>query len=488
MRSGILLVTTILCSAPVHLTAQSGIKRLDGSTISREAIDAAVSRLMGAAEVPGVGIAIFNEGRVAYLKTYGFRDTEKKLPLTGTSVMAAASLTKVAFTYLVMKLVEARTLDLDKPVQDYLPKPLPDYAAYQDLASDGRYRKITTRMLLSHTSGLPNIRWLNSDHKLNINFEPGSKYAYSGEGMQLLQLIVETVTKTPLKELMQNRVFQPLGMSRTSMVTEQRFEDDYASGYDEWGRSLGHQQRMSADAAGSMQTTLGDFTTFVQAVMQGKGLSKRGRELMLSPQIQILSKHQFPTLAASTTDANRAIRLSYGLGWGLYWTPYGRAFFKEGHDEGFRNYTVVFDQSGCGIVIMTNSANGEGIFKELLNTLVRISSTPIEWEGFTPYNELPRRKPLPSHHEIALDPASLDRLVGRYAIPPDLSLRVTRVGGHLSMQENDESPEELFPEGELRFFSRTSDDVVTFELDSLARVIRLVIHTGGRNIPVARVN
>jgi CubicO group peptidase (beta-lactamase class C family) len=486
MRPGIAIAVTLFGQL-IPAAAQPAAKRLDGSTISPGEIDATVTRLMRAAEVTGAGIAIVSGGKVAYLKTYGFRDQEKKLPLTPDSVMAGASFTKVAFAHLVLQLVDEGSLDLDKPVQQYLPKPLPDYPAYRDLASDARYRKITPRMLLSHTSGFPNFRGLNEDLKLNINFEPGSRYAYSGEGMLLLQFVVETITKKPLKDLMRDRVFQPLGMSRTSMVSEERFANDYASGYDEWGRSLGHQQRQTADAAGSMQTTLADFTRFVQAVIEGKGLRKSTRELMLSPQIRIRSKRQFPTLAASAGDANQAIRLSYGLGWGLYWSPYGKVFFKEGHDEGFRNYTVIFDRPKDGMVIMTNSSNGEGIFKELLETLHRNTFTPIEWEGYTPYNELPPRPPLPVHTEVALDPKLLERLVGRYGLSPNLLLVVRRKGGHLEMQENQEAPGELFPESPLRFFSKTADDVVTFDLDSRGRVTGLNIHTGGRTIPIKRL-
>lgn len=485
---GILIATVLLVSGtPFGMTPQR-VKRLDGSTISGPEIDATMSRLMSAAQVTGAAISIFNGGKVAFFRAYGYRDKDKKLPLTEDSVMAAASFTKVAFTYLVMLLVDDRTLDLDKPVQEYLPRPLPDYPAYRDLANDERYKRITTRMLLSHTSGFPNLRWLNDDRKLNINFDPGSRYAYSGEGMQLLQLVVETITNARLKDLMNDRVFQPLGMKRSSMVSEDRFEDDYANGYDEWGRSLGHQQRKNADAAGSLQTTPRDFTSFMQAIIEGKRLQKSTRELMLSPQIQILSKHQFPTLANATTDDNKAIRLSYGLGWGLYWSPYGKAFFKEGHDEGFRNYTVVFDGPKDGIVIMTNSSNGEGIFNELLETLIKNTFTPIEWEGFTPYDKLPPRKTLPVHNEIALDSRLLDRLVGRYSLSSDLVLTVTRSSGHLLLQENGEAPEELFPETELRFFSKTSDDIVSFELDRQGRAERLVINTSGRTIPVNRVN
>jgi CubicO group peptidase (beta-lactamase class C family) len=487
LRTKTLCLTMVAFGGLLAAAPERAVTRLDGSTISSEEIDRTVLRLMRAAEVTGVGVAILNGGKVAYSNTYGLRDVEKKLPLTEDSVMAGASFTKVAFSHLVMQLIGDRTLDLDKPVYEYLPKPLPEYPEYRDLANDSRYMKITARMLLSHTSGFPNLRWLNSDHKLNINFEPGSRYAYSGEGMLLLQLVVEVISKASLQELMQKRVFEPLGMTRTSMVSEERLESDYANGYDEWGRSLGHEQRTTAGAAGSMQTTLRDFTRFIQGVMEGTRMEKSVREMMLSPQIEISSKHQFPTLATATTSKNKGIRLSYGLGWGLYRSPYGKAFFKEGHAQGFRNYTVIFDEPKDGIVIMTNSSNGEGIFKELLETLLRDVFTPIEWEGFTPYTKLPARKPLPVHSEIALDSQRLERLAGRYGVSPDLTLTVTRNDGRLVMQENQGPPEDLFPEAELRFFSKTSDDVVTFNLDKEGRVTRLVIHTGGQSIPVKRI-
>jgi len=365
----------------------SSIKRLDGSAITASEMDGTVSRLMHAAKVTGAGIAILNDGKIVYLKTYGFRDLKKSRPLTPDSVMSAASFTKVAFAYMVMQLVQEGVLDLDKPVYQYLSKPLPEYGRYSDLAGDERYKRITARMLLDHTSGFPNWRRFNDDKKLHIHFEPGSRFAYSGEGIALLQLIVETVTKRPLADLMRERVFQPLGMTRTSMVWTWRFEGDHANGYDERENSLGPQRRLRADSAGSMLTTPADFALFMQAVMQGQGLRKETKDLMLSPQIQILSKLEFPPLSSETTEENKPIRLSYGLGWGLYWTPYGKAFFKEGHDDGWRNYTVCFDDARIGIVIMTNSSNGEGIYKELLEISLKNTFTPIEWEGFQPYNE-----------------------------------------------------------------------------------------------------
>lgn len=466
--------------------AQAAVRRLDGSTIATVEIDRSVAELMKAAGVTGAGIAILNHGEISYLKAYGFRDKEKNLPLTVDSIMSGASFSKVAFSYLVMKLVDDRKIDLDKPIYEYLPKPLPEYARYADLANDPRYKQITARMLLSHASGFANWRWLEDDHKLKIHFEPGSRFAYSGEGIDLLQLVVEEITHRPLAELMEDRVFTPIGMTRTSMIWEDRFESDFANGYDEYGRSLGRKSWKKGDAAGSMMTTPHDFALFVQAVMDGKGLKSTTREQMLNPQIQINSKHEFPSLNTETTDENKSIRLSYGLAWGLYWTPYGKVFFKEGHDEGWRNYTACFDKQKTGIVIMTNSSNGEGIFKYLLETLLKNTFTPIEWEGYTPYDKLPPRPPLKQHRQVTIDPKLLDHYAGRYVFQPNVVLMFRREREHLSVQENDEPKQDLLPESDTDFFSTTADDVYTFVSDKDGHITAVVLHTGGENIEIKR--
>jgi CubicO group peptidase (beta-lactamase class C family) len=386
---GLLLMGLAGCGGPEsqQFPNAASVKRLDGSTITSEEIDGTVRRVMRAGKVTGLGLAILNDQQIVYLKAYGHRSVSKNLPLTEDSVMSAASFSKVTFAYLVMQLVEEGVLRLDKPVSEYLPKPLPEYSDYRDLEGDDRWKKITARMLLDHTSGFPNWRRFEDDRKLHIHFEPGSRFAYSGEGIDLLQLVVEKVTNKPLSALMGERVFRPLGMTRTSMTWRLEFETNHAEGYDEQEKALGPQRRLRADAAGSMLTTPRDFARFIEAVMQGERLQSKTRELMLSPQIAILSKHEFPPFSTETTEENKPIRLSYGLAWGLYWTPYGKAFFKEGHDEGWRNYTVCFDEAKTGMVIMTNSSNGEGLYKELLETLLKNMHTPIAWEGFTPYEQ-----------------------------------------------------------------------------------------------------
>jgi len=384
----VLLLSTAL-AGPIQ-AQQSAISRLDGSKITPAQIDAAVNSSMKAAHVTGVGIAIFNRGKLVYLQTFGFRDTQKRLPLTPDSIMTAASLTKPVFATMVMELVHERLIDLDTPVYEYLPKPLPEYARYRDLASDPRYKQITMRMLLDHTSGFANWRRFMPGGKLRIYFHPGTRFAYSGEGIALAQMVVETVIKQPITNTMSERIFVPLKMSRTSMVWQTRFEKDYADGYDGQGASLGPERRRIGDAAGGMQTTLRDYARFVQAILDGGFPDENLRDLMLSRQIPIVSKHEFPSLSTEENiSGDEAIHLSYGLGWGLFWTPYGKVFFKEGHDNGWRHYVVCFDGPKTGMLIMTNSSNGEDIYDRLLRMLIADKFTPLEWEGFRPARRHP---------------------------------------------------------------------------------------------------
>jgi CubicO group peptidase (beta-lactamase class C family) len=370
---------------PAHGTA--GVMRLDGSVITAAQIDTTVVRVMAAAHVPGVGLAILNDGRVAYLKAYGWRDVESQLPMTVDTVMSGASFTKSAFALLAMQLVDDKRLDLDRPIEGYVGRALADDELYRDLAGDDRHHRFTARMLLDHTSGMPNWRWFNDDRKLDIKFEPGTKYAYSGEGIALLQRVVEAITGASLRDQMTERVFRRFAMTRTSMVWRRDFEDNHAIGYDAAGKRLGHAHRDKPDAAGSMDTTVRDWAKLLAEVLRGSGLSPVARAEMLRPQIRIHSAHQFPPDSPETTTDYDAIELSYGLGWGLLTTPYGKAYFKEGHDDGVQNYCISFERPRTAIVLMTNSDNGESMFKELLATLIADTFTPVRWENYVPYNE-----------------------------------------------------------------------------------------------------
>jgi len=105
---------------------------------------------------------------------------------------------------------------------------------------------------------------------------------------------------------------------------------------------------------------------------------------MITPQVSIFSRQQFPSLDTATTMANQRIGLAYGLGFGLFTTPYGKGFFKEGHDDGWEHFALCLPGKHRAMVIMTNSSNGESIFKELFEELAGVT-IPWEWENYVPY-------------------------------------------------------------------------------------------------------
>lgn len=371
--------------------AQPEIKRLDGTSLTAKQVDRIVEKLMEFGEVEGLALSVIN-GNKAYLKTYGYRN-EKEL-LDPISVMYGASFSEAVFAYLTMKLVEEKKIELDKPLHEYLNKPISDFPDWAALANDETWRLITARMCLSHTTGLPNSRWIDvrtgqedTLGPLKIYFKPGTRYAYSGEGLKLLQLAEEQITGKNIEGLADEKVFTPFGMKRTGYIWQPEFDSNYAIGRDEKGNLVPNKKRKIGNAAGSMVTTIADYTRFVQKILLNRGLDPKLRNEMITPQIAIDSKYQFPTITDETTDANKDIQLSYALGWGFFKSKYGRAFFKEGHDDAWRHYNVNFPDKNIAIIIMTNSANGESIFKELLDKIIGDDQTPWEWERYILYND-----------------------------------------------------------------------------------------------------
>ena len=383
----IFLSTTLIPS----VFAMDKIKRLDGSFVSTAELAQNILRLMTSARVTGMSVAIINDAKISYVKSFGLRDKEENLPLTENTEVRAVSFSKAVFAYFVMGLVEKGVIELDKPVYQYLAKPLPEYENYAQLKGDDRYKLITARMLLSHTSGLPNWRWINEEGKLDrtgkleFKFTPGEKYSYSGEGIYLLQFVVEQITYQPLGELIQKQIFEPFGMKNTVIAWDDLLGENAAYGYD-GKENIFPIKRGKANAAGSIITTIDDYTKFISAVLKHKNLKKSTFDEMLKPQIQIYSKTQFPVPSREMTDENKWIHLAYGLGWGLMQTPRGKAFFKEGHDDGWQNYSVCFPDKKIAVVIMSNSGRAESIFKELLELTIKDVYTPWKWQSYTPYN------------------------------------------------------------------------------------------------------
>lgn len=391
---GMILVFGLIGLTGCNSSISQNISRLSETIITKDSLDSKIVQLMSDAQVHGMAVSIFNGDTTTYQKTFGYKDFKNKLPLTDSTNIYGASFSKAVFAVLVMKLVEEGIIDLDTPLESYLPKKIYKYEPltrwhddFSDLASDTLYHKITARMCLAHTSGFPNWRWYEDDKKLKVKFEPGSRYQYSGEGMVYLQVVLEKILNKNLEPLAQEYIFKPLGMKNSGYQWYGRFKNDFAYGHSASGELYPKDTDNEPRGPSTLETTASDYTQFLEAALQGKLISRVSWAELFTPQIRIRSTRQFGPLSNEETTRYDAIQLSYGLGWGLFKTPYGFGAFKEGHGDGFQHYSVIFPKVGKGIMIMTNSDNGEGIFKELLEVALGDTYTPWEWENYIPYDQ-----------------------------------------------------------------------------------------------------
>ena len=357
-------------------------------------LDTQAQRLMQRENVQGLALAVIDNGTVTKVAAYGKRDAS--LPLTADTIMYGASLTKTAFAYMLLQLVDEGRLDLDASVATLLPRPLPDYRTkdydFTDLQDDDRWRKLTPRILLNHASGFANFRWLEPDKKLRFHFDPGSRYAYSGEGFYILQLIVEQGLGLDTGKEMQQRVFDRFGMTNTSMTWRADFAANLAHGFAENGSMEAHDERSRARAAGSMDTTINDQARLWAGIVRGEGLSKAARTALVAPHLPIDSARQFPTLSAGVNPANARIGLAAGLGLVTFRDIAGQAWFKGGHNDTTGNMVICQEHRKRCIVMLANDVRAERIYPELARLVLGETNMPWAWEyGPQVFN----RKPAP---------------------------------------------------------------------------------------------
>jgi D-alanyl-D-alanine-carboxypeptidase/D-alanyl-D-alanine-endopeptidase len=372
---------------------QDSIRRLDATTVSSDAVTGYIDSLTKKYDVAGLGVSIVNNGSVVYQHYFGQSNKPGSRSFLPGMIWYGASLSKTMLADVTLQMCEEGILHLDSPIYKYLDKPLPEYRTgtfaqffgannynYADLSGDERYKKVTARMCLSHTTGLPNWRWLEPDRKLKFKFDPGQRYSYSGEGMFLLQLALENISGMDFEDLAVQKIFLPMHLTRSSFVWQRDYEGNYVIGHYKDGSYAGIPKRNLPNAAGSLSTTLEEYTDYFAHVLARKELRY---QLMTTKQVAIPFKRQFGPEANVETHDNDSIDLGYGLGYGVYRTPFGSAFFKEGHDDGWQHYAVGFPDQGCALVLMSNSDNAEQIYNDIIEFTLANTYTPWYWEGYT---------------------------------------------------------------------------------------------------------
>lgn len=349
------------------------------------AIEAEIARAMAATGAQGLAIAVIDDGKVTHVSAHGARNAAGDA-LQPDTVMYGASLTKTVFAYTVLQLADEGRIDLDRPLAAALDRPLPEYpteeryAAWSDLADDPRWRAVTARHALTHSVGFANFGFMEPDGKLRFHFDPGARYAYSGDGLILLQFALERGLGLDIGAEVQRRVFDRFGMVRSAMQWHEGLATNLADGWRSDGSPEPHDPRSRVRVAGSMDTTIADMAQFAAMLVRGDGLAAGTRAALAAPQLPITTASQFPTLQPELPAERRRADLAAGLGVVVFDGPQGRGFMKGGHNDSTGNTLVCIERGKRCVVILANDVRAEMAFPRLVVFVLGETGAPWTWE------------------------------------------------------------------------------------------------------------
>jgi CubicO group peptidase (beta-lactamase class C family) len=301
----------------------------------------AIEQLLQENRVPAMGLGVIENGKLTKVEVYGTLDGKTKAPYN--TIFKVASLTKPIVALTALKLIDKGLLDLDEPLHKYWIDP--------DLKKDKRYKKLTPRLVLSQQTGFPNWRYTAASNKLAFEFEPGTKYQYSGEGFQYLRKSIEKKLGKSLEELAYEFLFIPAGMDDTRFWWDASMDElRYAQNFNAEGKQLPTTKYYEANAAANLLTTVEDFGKFLAYVLNGAELSQPVLEEMHKNQVQLREDDYF------------------GLGWekltGFSNGEY--ALLHTGKDPGVSALAIIFPKSKNGYLIFLNGDNVDKVYEEML--------------------------------------------------------------------------------------------------------------------------
>ncbi len=350
----------------------------------KEAIAETAQKAMAATGARGLAIATIDKGKVVSVQAFGVRNA-KGDPLTPQTIMYGASLTKAVFAYSVLRLADEGKVDLDKPIAGMLAKPLPDYGnldAYGhwgDLAGDERWRTITPRMVLNHSTGFANFHFLEPDGKLRIHFDPGSRYGLFGRGDHAAPVRARQGAGA------RHRQGGPAARLRSAQDAEQqpglapRFRGQS-------GRWLGTRWQGGAARRARSRPRRGVDgyddrrpRQFRGGAGFGRGLSKKARAELLRPDLPIRSRSQFPTLGGDAPATEQPAGVASSVGLITFGGPQGPAFFRGGHNDLTGNSLVCLEKSQRCVLIMSNDVRAEAAFPMIVRDILGGTGAPWRW-------------------------------------------------------------------------------------------------------------
>lgn len=426
--------------------------------------------------VPGVSIAVINEGKIEWAQGYGVLEAGGVAPITTETCFQAASISKMVTAVAALALVQQGRLALDEDVNRKLTSwQVPDNEFT-------RTQKVTLRRLLSHTAGIIEHKYpgyeadaalptalqvLNGappaiTAPIRVERIPGSAFQYSGGGYLIVQQLLSDVTGQPFPTLMQDLVLQPLGMRRSTFALPQDWEPTSARGHNNDGSVIKGRWRQHPElAAAGLWTTPTDLARLAIALCQAR---QHSAQPLLAPELvgQMMTKQ--------LND--------YGLGLMLNGQDALVSFGHEGSNIGYKCALVMLPETGQGAVVMTNGEQGGNLFGEILRGIAREYHWPI-------YHPVERAV-------IALDPAALTAYVGSYELhQPEAQavLTVSVENGKIYLQSPPMGAQklELYPLAADRFFMLEENAEISFSKDARGMVTQLRAQTAREDVTAQKL-
>lgn len=425
--------------------------------------------------VPGVSIAVINNGKVEWAKGYGVAEIGTKVPVTAETLFQAGSISKPVAAMGALKMVQDGKLNLDEDVN----KKLVSWKMPENEFT--KTEKVTLRRILTHTAGtsvwgfggyradakvLPSVpQILDGSEQANskpvrVIETPGTCNAYSGGGYTVMQLLMTDISNKSFPALMEETVFKKLGMKNSTYAQPlpENFHLQAAHAHGPKGEKppfkwFNHPEM----AAAGLWTTPSDLALFAIELQRAyAGKSKK----VLAPEMvkQMLSKQTggWGLGVALAGEGGKALR-----------------FFHGGANQGFRNEMIAYTETGQGAVVMTNGEQGRALAAEILRGIA------LEY-GWADY--LPAEKVI-----VRLAPEKFAAYVGEYDFLGRAKYVVSIEDGKLMLKGAGADKYELLAESETKFFLKERAGEVTFIKDAEGKATEMVINTNGQEIRLKKL-
>jgi len=362
-----LFIVILICN---HLQAQKAQSFwVKDNEVNIPEFDKKVESLLRDVGVPGMSLAVIGNNEVVYTNAYGYVEKDKAKKVNENTVFEACSLSKSLIVYMINKLLDKGEFDLDKPMYQYYEY---QQAGVKILHHDERYKLLTPRMALNHSTGLENWRWENDEDKLEFIANPGEKYTYSGEGYHYLSEILEVLLQKRYETYIEESLIQPLGLKRTFTSFDRRFlvtkPTNYAIGHTNSGVVLEKDKDENPFPAGGVSINAADYARLIISLFDKQHFSTARVNEMIEGATTVVSENR-----------------KYGLGFEILFLDNDTIISHGGANDGFRGQMFYSLKNKTGLVFLTNSDLGTSLTKRLASLTMGFNTDPF----FNPHAQYP---------------------------------------------------------------------------------------------------